>query len=100
MGKYRWIDHSATDYRATLSTTCQKYMATIYSYSASLLKQAFSTTTKPSQHHLLFPAKSEIKEFLGDEERRNGENLTALYLNEIEKKENHNFNSKNYLHSW
>ncbi|XP_045110042.1 cytochrome P450 2C31-like [Portunus trituberculatus] len=36
--------------------------------------------------------KSEIKEFLANEELRSGENLTAFYLKEIEKKENNNFN--------
>lgn len=36
--------------------------------------------------------KEEINEFLANEELRNSDNLTALYLREIEKKENPNFN--------
>ncbi|XP_045114848.1 cytochrome P450 2C31-like isoform X2 [Portunus trituberculatus] len=36
--------------------------------------------------------KAEIKEFMDDEELRNGDNFTALFLKEIEKKESPNFN--------
>uniref|UniRef100_A0A0P4WJ61 Cytochrome P450 n=2 Tax=Scylla olivacea TaxID=85551 RepID=A0A0P4WJ61_SCYOL len=36
--------------------------------------------------------KEEIKEFMTNEELKNGDNFTALYLKEIEKKENPNFN--------
>ncbi|KAK8393648.1 hypothetical protein O3P69_006761 [Scylla paramamosain] len=36
--------------------------------------------------------KEEIKEFMTNEELNNGDNFTALYLKEIEKKENPNFN--------
>ncbi|MPD05630.1 hypothetical protein E2C01_101382 [Portunus trituberculatus] len=38
--------------------------------------------------------KEELKEFMADEELKKGDNFTALYLKEIEKKENPNFNSK------
>ena len=35
---------------------------------------------------------------MADEELKNGDNFTAMYLKEIEKKENPNFNSKsNFL---
>ncbi|XP_045114798.1 cytochrome P450 2C15-like [Portunus trituberculatus] len=36
--------------------------------------------------------KEELKEFMADEELKKGDNFTALYLKEIEKKENPNFN--------
>ncbi|KAK8393646.1 hypothetical protein O3P69_006759 [Scylla paramamosain] len=42
--------------------------------------------------NILTFVKEEIKEFMADEELRNGDNFTALYLKEIEKKANPNFN--------
>ena len=67
----------------------------MYIHIVSLLKTIFYLSPLTSQHYYSFPAQSEIKEFLANEELRNGENLTAFYLKEVEKKENNNFNSKN-----
>ena len=41
-----------------------------------------------------------MKEFLANPELRNGNNFTALYLKEIEKNENPNFNSKRLRVAW
>ena len=51
----------------------------------------------PNDHTILWPVQEEIKDFIADEELRNGDNFMAVYLKEIEKKDNPNFNSKGLL---